>query len=198
MPIDLYTSLKKTSQWAFGSPILNSVLGSSVFMSIAIALLMIVLIMVMYPAKSGTGFSVIFKMFVYMTFGSLLLVFLHDCVLKYMIEEERHAIDAEDLMRNTTDEGKENDPVYGSYSKVSPGITGGTNIGITIGAGSGNNQTSLDSMLAQPASPPPATVINIGTPVVEQPTSGGYDGTTILGGRLPTIKPPMPRRNPFK
>lgn len=121
MPIDLYSSLKGASQWAFGSPLLNNVLGSSVFVASIIALLMVLLIMFMYPAKSGTPFSVIAKLFVYMFFGTMLIVFLHDGVIKYMMEEEFAEKDSEQFMQNATMHGRIADPSYSNmYKTVSP------------------------------------------------------------------------------
>jgi hypothetical protein len=82
---------------------------------------MIVLIMIMYPAKSGTPFSVVFKMFLYMFGITLLVVFLHDGILKYVFEEEASSKSSENFMRGTTIEGRQNDPAYGnSYIMVNP------------------------------------------------------------------------------
>ena len=100
MAIDLYNTLKNTSQWAFGSAILNGILSSSIFVAFVIALLMMLLIMLMYPAKSGTSFSVIFKLFVYMFLGSLFVVFLHDGVLTYMIKEEHSKNNSDALIQD--------------------------------------------------------------------------------------------------
>jgi len=121
MPIDLCSSIKKTSQWAFGSPVLNGILSSSVFVAIVISLLMIILIMVMYPAKSGTPFSILMKMFIYMVFGTLLIVFLHDSVLKFTIVEELEGKEADAFMQNATLYGRQQDPSYGSlYREIIP------------------------------------------------------------------------------
>jgi hypothetical protein len=121
MPIDLYGSLKKTSQWAFGSPLLNNILSSNLFVALVISVIMILLIMIMYPAKSGTPFSIIAKMFIYMFFGTALIIFLHDSVLKYMIQEEGDADSDVNIMRNTTSEGRVADPAYASlYTPINP------------------------------------------------------------------------------
>ena len=109
MPIDLYSSIKKTSQWAFGSPALNSILGSCVFVAVVIALVMILLVMFMYPAKAGTSFSIVAKMFVYMLFGSMLIIFLHDGILRHTFEEEMHDQAENDIVTG----GTMTDLVYG-------------------------------------------------------------------------------------
>ncbi len=104
MAIDLYSTLKNTSQWAFGSAILNGILSSSIFVAFVIALIMVLLIMLMYPAKSGTSFSVVCKLFVYMFLGSLLVLFLHDGVLTYMIKEEYSNNNTDSLMQDVLDD----------------------------------------------------------------------------------------------
>ena len=118
MPIDLKSSLKKTSQWAFSSPLLNSILGSSLFIAIIIAILMVLLVMVLYPAQKGTPFSVVFKMFLYMFFGTLLIVFLHDGVIKAMMDMQDKEKEETYLMNGSTTDGK--DPVYGQTRPVNP------------------------------------------------------------------------------
>ena len=121
MPIDLYSTAKKTSQWAFGSPFLNKILGSSLFVAGVVSFIMIILIMIMYPAKPGTPFSIVAKMFVYMFASSLLVIFLHDGVVRYMYEEEKEAHVSEAFMQNITMIGRENDPSYGSmYKTIDP------------------------------------------------------------------------------
>lgn len=117
MPIDLLSSSKSVSKWAFGSPFLNKVLGSSMFVAGSVAFLMIILIMIMYPAKSGTSFTVVLKMFVYMFFGSLLVIFLHDGVVRYITEESHNEKQAEAFMQNITQTGRVADPSYASMYK---------------------------------------------------------------------------------
>lgn len=127
MPIDLYSSSKAASRWAFGSPFLNKILGSSLFVAGIVAFLMILLIMVMYPAKSGTSFSVVVKMFIYMFFGSLLVIFLHDGVVRYLAEEDRNEKQADAFMQNITQTGRTADPSYASmYKPIAPQTTAQT------------------------------------------------------------------------
>lgn len=98
MPIDLLSSIKKTSQWTFSSPTINYILGSSLFIAIIIALVMVLLIMIMYPARKNTQLSVLCKMFIYMFFSSLLIVFLHDGVIKTMYDEELQSSEENNMM----------------------------------------------------------------------------------------------------
>lgn len=121
MAIDLNDTVKSVSNWAFGSPLLNGILGSSVFIAILISIIMILLIMIFYPAKSGTPASVLFKMFVYMFFSTLLVVFLHDAVKKYTYDNEKNEEDQEILTTNVTGNGRNNNPAYvGGNNVVTP------------------------------------------------------------------------------
>lgn len=170
MPIDLYSSIDKTSQWAFGSPLLNNVLSSSLFVAIAIALLMCLLIMVMYPAKSGTPFSIVIKMFVYMMFGSLLIIFLHDGVLKYMFKEELDANEADDFMNNVNQEGRVSDPTYSiSHRQINP-------------------------QNAPPVAPPVAQPVVTGSGAHEAESIVENSSAD----RLANIRPPVKAGNPFQ
>lgn len=121
MPIDFFSSLRGASDWAVGSPLLNSILGSSLFVAIVVSLIMMLLIMFMYPAKAGTPFSVIAKMFIYMFFGSLLVIFLHDGIIKYDMEEKFTTRDSDAFMQNTTMQGRISDPSYADlYKPIAP------------------------------------------------------------------------------
>ncbi len=171
MPIDLYSSIKKTSQWAFGSPLLNGVLGSSLFVAVVIALIMMLLIMFLYPAKPGTSFSVVFKMFVYMFFSSLLVIFLHDGVIKYMMEEDLTSKDSEDFMRNTTMQGRLSDPSYAQmYKPIQP----------TIQTPATHNDRSIIQ-----TTPTVVTRPETETKVVENPVTDTIMGGGYLGGTKP-------------
>lgn len=172
MPIDLFSSLKGASQWAFGSTLLNGVLGSSIFVAVIIALLMILLVMFMYPAKSGTPFSIVAKMFIYMFFGSLLVIFLHDGVIKFMMEEDFAAKDSDAFMQNSTMQGRMADPAYADlYKTVSPQV----------------QQTSpqTQAQLNQTSAP---------TPLAQTETDTIRGGS--IGGLMP-IKPNRNQRNPY-
>lgn len=124
MPIDLCSTVNSASHFAFGSSTLNKIFGSSIFVAVVIALVMLLLVMIMYPAKPGTGVLLLFKMFLYMFFGSLIVVFLHDSVLKHMFEENHTANVSSDFMRGTI----QKDPAYGdSHYEVKPTLGSGEN-----------------------------------------------------------------------
>lgn len=123
MPIDLLSSIKKTSHWAFGSNILNSILGSSIFVALVISLTMILLIMIMYPAKSGTSLTIVCKMFIYMFFITWLVLFLHDSVVRYINEEELEEKESDELA-NGADPDKR-DVIYNNDKQIEPKKEGG-------------------------------------------------------------------------
>ena len=176
MPIDLYSSIKKASQWAFGSPLLNGILGSSLFVAGVIALLMVLIVMFMYPAKSGTPFSVVIKMFVYMVCGSLLIIFLHDGVIKYMMEEEYSDKDSEEFMRNTTMQGRLADPAYAQmYKPIQPN---------TLTPPAQPNTQAQPNTPAPPVQPTPPAQLNI-------------SDTITGGGTLEGAKAKKPPGSPF-
>jgi hypothetical protein len=147
MPIDLGSSIKKTSQWAFESSFLNSVLGSSLFVGLVIAFIMILLIMVMYPSKPGTPFSVLCKMFIYMFLSSMLVIFLHDGVIKYMYDEQNKDNFNEEFINGT--ESTERDPTY-TQKSIQPigNITGG----YTYTQGNMSSNMSSNNMLSNSSS----------------------------------------------
>jgi hypothetical protein len=185
MPFDLAGSIRKTSQWAFSSPLLNNILGSSLFVALTISLLMVLLIMVLYPAKKGTKFSVLCKLFIYMFFGTLLIIFLHDSVIKFMFEETEQEKEDVDFMRGTTHGGK--DGVYNQSMMVAPSMP------VPV---LGSPQQVLQSQ--QPMPVPGAPVVNDGDDggddnddneiinVVENENVG-----VLGGGRVPMRKPNM-------
>jgi hypothetical protein len=179
MPIDLCGSINKTSQWAFGSPILNSIFGSSVFVAIVIAFIMILLIMVMYPAKSGTSLGIVVKMFIYMLFGSLLIVFLHDGVIKAQYSEQQDDEAAAAFMRNTTMEGRQYDPSYGStYKQISPTIT-----------------SSIPPAPTSPTSP--TNIVKGGVEETSNEVVSIAEGGLVTGGRLYGPRVTRKEMNPF-
>lgn len=172
MPIDLMSSIKKTSQWAFGSPLLNSILGSSLFVALTVALVMMLLIMIMYPAKKGTSFTVVAKMFIYMFFTSLLVIFLHDGVIKFMFEEEHQSKAADDMMRGVSVVGRGDDVYAVGHRAISPSLADAVN----------EMKLSIDE---------PAAPVVVKAPPVVSIVEGG---NSVLTG----AKPIKARLNPFK
>jgi hypothetical protein len=142
---------------------------------------MIILIMVMYPAKPGTSFSIVAKMFIYMFFGSLLVIFLHDGVLRYLIDDENQNLKAEAFMQNTTSGGREYDPSYGGlYKPVNPTPASGGSISLPV------------TVIVSAAEPAPVQVA--GSKEVTSVVEGGM----VTGGAPAKWKPLPAAKNPYK
>lgn len=194
MPIDFYSTAKKTSQWAFGSPFLNKILSSSAFVAGIVSFLMIILIMIMYPAKSGTSFSIVIKMFVYMFFGSLLFIFLHDGVVRYMTEEAHNEQQSVAFMQNITQTGRTADPSYATmYKPIVP-------------AAQASQQSTPQAVVQIPIQPiTPASTQSSTTGAAEVsgnesslPTTFVVSAEPVLGGAPAKWKPRPASQNPYK
>lgn len=193
MPIDLLSSSKKVSQFAFSSPFLNKILGSSLFTAGIVSFLMVMLIMVMYPAKSGTSFSIVVKMFIYMFFGSLLVIFLHDSVVRFMMEEEYNEKQSEAFMQNITQTGRVADPSYAALYKPIVPATGTVPTPATS-----TTQTPAATSTTGAAE---STDANIEADITLDalPTTFVPSDTVVYGGKPPAKWMPRPQtQNPYK
>lgn len=110
MPIDLNHSLNTISEQAFGNNIISGTLGNVMSCALIIAIIAIVLIMFIYPAKSGTPLLVVVKIFIYMFAATAALIFIHDGI------KRRHQTDGDrdaDHLNLVTQSNPENrDVVY--------------------------------------------------------------------------------------
>ena len=123
MPIDFNSSINKVSTFTFGSPILNTLLNSPFAVSFAISVMCVVLIMFLYPAKSGTPIMTLVRLFIYTLLSTTLLVFLHDGVRSSIHKENNTNKKDEELMRGITNKDKELYNLIGQKSFDSPEIT---------------------------------------------------------------------------
>lgn len=195
MPIDLCSSVNNISNYAFGSSILNSIFGSPVVLAIIISIIMVLLIMFLYPAKPGTSITIIIKMFIYMALSSFLIIFLHDGIIKYALEEEHQEKNNESFMRGTTIGGR--DPVYGNYQNINPYMhTDTINTNTLINQELQETQKQLET----PPKVPPISSKSSSNSPVEGQINGGYQGS-IIGGEvnqtLVAAHPPSNRKNPY-
>lgn len=119
MPIDLHSSLNGVSEYVFGNSVLKTMLGGSISVAFVIAIIIMLIIMVMYPAKRDTPASTLIKMFIYIFLASMTLIFMHDSILKHNINEHDKQLSNDSIMRNATIGGM--DVVYGSsYETIKP------------------------------------------------------------------------------
>jgi hypothetical protein len=123
MPIDFNSSINKVSSFTFGSPLLNNMLNSPFAVSFAIAVMSILLIMFLYPAKSGTPIMTLVRLFVYTLLSTTLFVFLHDGVRASSDKEANMNKKDEALMRGITSKDKELYNLIGQKTIDSPEIT---------------------------------------------------------------------------
>ena len=123
MPIDFNSSINKVSSFTFGSPLLNNMLNSPFAVSFAIAVMSILLIMFLYPAKSGTPIMTLVRLFVYTLLSTTLFVFLHDGVRASSDKEANLNKKDEALMRGITSKDKELYNLIGQKTIDSPEIT---------------------------------------------------------------------------
>jgi len=183
MPIDLCSSVNKISNYTFGSGFLNTIFGSSLSVAFVVSIIMILLIMMMYPAKSGTSLLIIVKLFIYMFMFTLLIVFLHDGVLKYAMKENVESETDSSFIKNTATMG--GDVVYHNYNNINP-AAGAYSKPTTIN----DDIETTEKMLSTPA----VVVKN------KQPASTTYEGSIIGGAVKQTLTgshPPKTNINPF-
>ena len=124
MPIDIYSSLNNISNAVFGNNMLKAAFQGSIALGFVIALTCILLIMVLYPAKSGTSIVVVFKLFIYIFMASVSFIFIHDSILKKNIAVKYGQGESMDFIRGITTGGR--DPVYShGYIQIKPSTYGG-------------------------------------------------------------------------
>lgn len=87
MPID-FLSTTNSLQSAVESSWANTIFGGTVSTAVMISILFVLLIMVMYPAKSGTSFWIVIKMWLYSLVAVGVLLFLHDGVIQAKLKKE--------------------------------------------------------------------------------------------------------------
>lgn len=122
MTIELLACTRQVNKYASDSIGLNKLLSHTGILALMISLLMVLIIMVFYPAKPGTSFYILVKIFVYMFTGTLLLVFLHDGILKDQYENTAHDLDLNDMVTNVTGKNSNSRMAFGA-SEHKPIIT---------------------------------------------------------------------------
>ena len=113
MTIELLACTRQVNKYASDSIGLNKLLSHTGILALMISLLMVLIIMVFYPAKPGTSFYILVKIFVYMFTGTLLLVFLHDGILKDQYENTAHDLDLNDMVTNVTGKNSNSRMAFG-------------------------------------------------------------------------------------
>ena len=77
--------------------------------------------MVIYPAQAGTSGGVLFKMFLYMFGATLLVMFLHDGIIKHMIQDEQDDKNQTEFDKGLNPQTRET--YYGKQIIVKPNLS---------------------------------------------------------------------------
>jgi hypothetical protein len=174
MPIELLSCTRQVNNYAFDSVGLNKLLSNCGVFAFIISAMMILLIMFLYPAKPNTSVYVLFKIFVYMYGGTLLLVFLHDGILKEHMRHLEKSTDYDDIVTNLTNK------------------TGGSSLAFS---GGGHHQIPLAKSPCQTKTPPKTPPRQTKSPPKSPPDS------QIKSRQFNTFtaaKPPVKISNPFE
>lgn len=156
MPIDLNHSLNTISDQAFGNNIISSTVGDVLSCALIIAIIAILLIMFIYPAKSGTSLVTVVKIFIYMFAASAAILFVHDGIQRRRWRDEEEQRDLQDLNPNNRDFMHSNEqPVQPTQAPVPP---------------------STQQIIIQAPAPPAPQLPSITT---DRITGGGTQRTTL-------------------
>jgi hypothetical protein len=123
MPIDISSSVNNISNQVFGTSIINKYLGSTICVGILITFILLMIIMIFYPAKENTPIKIIFKVGLYSFLSSLLILFLHDGIIKSNLSNDKINENNEKIIQNLTN--KNRDIIYNKNIPIKPNILGG-------------------------------------------------------------------------
>lgn len=97
MPFDFGEGLSTVNKYIFEGSILGPSFGNGFIVGAIIAFAMLLIVMIMYPAKSGTSVVVLFKMLFYMTIASVSILFLHDGVVSKKYQKKIEQLQDDDF-----------------------------------------------------------------------------------------------------
>lgn len=193
MTIELLACTRQVNKYASDSIGLNKLLSHTGILALMISLLMVLIIMVFYPAKPGTSFYILVKIFVYMFTGTLLLVFLHDGILKDQYENTAHDLDLNDMVTNVTGKNSNSRMAFGAAEHM-PTITHSPQLKHQ----SSRQTTPLHSPRHSPRTPPrtPPRSSQRDSPKTPENANNLING----GGKQLTHRKPVPVRvkGPFQ
>lgn len=190
MPIDLNDSLNNISARAFGSPVISGALGNVLSCAAILSIIAIVLIMFIYPAKSGTSFVVVVKIFIYMFAASAALIFIHDGIRSKRSAYQNTASDQYDLV--TQSNPADRDVIYSQDShEVRPempnrpytgGQTNTSNVPVV-------QQITIQAPNTMPTAPAPPTMpppVQLPKYVSDRISGGGSNSYSQMNTRVRT------------
>ena len=109
MPCSLNQTLKGVCNWASASEFMNSILSNTVWISVVITIIMIIIIMLVYPAKSNTPFWIIFKTTFYIFTTILAVMLVRDGVMKSAWENKFENNETKEILDNVLTGNKNDD-----------------------------------------------------------------------------------------
>jgi len=183
MPIDICSSLNKISQYTFGSSFLYNTFGNTLSVSLIISIIMMLLVIILYPAHPNTSFITVLKLFMYMFLGSLVVVFLHNSVIKYYYEEKHNNAASLDIIRGINANNR--DAVYGNYQSIQPSSTQQNQ----------DSQTSQDNKQDDNLNDAINTLLN---QPIEHKDKANLTAKSISNQPTLEIYPPRSNPNPYK
>jgi hypothetical protein len=108
MPINLGDKIRSLEQNVYQSTIVDTLFRSTLSATLLIAGLVLLIIMVLYPAKPGTSGLVLIKMLVYIVMVTFVVLFIHGGIIKYHTKMVMIENDQNELIQSITNR----DPVY--------------------------------------------------------------------------------------
>jgi uncharacterized membrane protein len=98
MPFELGDSLKNTFNWTFQSRGMNNLFASKFYTTAILTVMVIILIMIIYPAKKNTPPWMLFKLGFYIFIISLGVIVMHDGVVLSAIKEKMGGDESTDFI----------------------------------------------------------------------------------------------------
>jgi hypothetical protein len=196
MPVDLCASLNRTGDYAFGSPFLNSLFGNKIIVSVLIALIVVVIVMLIYPAKKGTDYGLLIKIFIYVAAFTGIVIFLHDGILEANVKEQMHDKNSVNISSDSPQ-----NTVYPDRKIITPNLDTDTrNIAEEIASLEGLKEvnTNLTNTNLTNTNLTNTNLTNTNLTNTNLTSGETKFGETKFGGKWNNRKkPPLPR-NPYK
>lgn len=98
MTCDIGSTLNGACDWTFNSTILGIIFSSPLWISVFLTLITIVLIILLYPCKTGTPMYILFRTAVYVFVAIFTAQIIHNGVLKSMFEMKYEDQKTKDLI----------------------------------------------------------------------------------------------------
>jgi len=88
MPVEIGSSLRGAYNWTFSYPVLNNIFSNPFWTSILIVFTIFLLIIILYPCKTNTPMSVLFKLMFYVFITTFGILIIHNGILKFIYKKD--------------------------------------------------------------------------------------------------------------